>query len=268
MPDAVRGRPHTDVGTDMTNVTPPDPAFRPDGLPGPSQDPPGMDEEWFRDWISRSTWKFASTMADSPHWYTNRRNADQDEFNRVVDEIRRHGWDLRFKGYIYRVYEIDGYIYWPMGYGGTSTPTQMQFLINRTIYPSPTAGVRISTDMTNATPPDPTLRTDGLPRPSQEPPSMDETWLRSFIASAEWVFAKTMPQSPHWYTLRRTNDEQAFEHAVLDIRAYGYTRRYQGYDYTSYDIDGYYYWTMGAPLGETILINRARLDSGAEAVHP
>ena len=89
---------------------------------------------------------------------------------------------------------------------------------------------------------------------------MDENWFRSFIASAQWVFAKTMPESPHWYTLRRTSDKTEFERAVVDIRSYGYSRRYKGYDYISYDIDGWTYWTMGAPLGETILINRAQLE--------
>ena len=28
---------------------------------------------------------------------------------------------------------------------------------------------------------------------------MDEDWFRWFIALAQWVFAKKMPESPHWY---------------------------------------------------------------------
>lgn len=94
---------------------------------------------------------------------------------------------------------------------------------------------------------------------------MDDEWLRGFIAQAQWVFAKTMPDSPHWYTLRRTNDSAEFERAVLDIRTFGYTRRYKGYDYTSYDLDCWYYWSMGAPLEETILINRAQVDVETDA---
>lgn len=90
---------------------------------------------------------------------------------------------------------------------------------------------------------------------------MDEEWLRGFIKGAQWVFAKTMPESPHWYTLRRTNVTADFERAVMDIRTHGYLRRYKGYDYTSYDLDGWYYWTMGAPIAETILINRAQIDA-------
>lgn len=74
-----------------------------------------------------------------------------------------------------------------------------------------------------------------------------------------------MPESPHWYTLRRANIAVDFERAVMDIRTYGYIRRYKGYDYTSYDLDGWYYWTMGAPLEETILINRAQVDVETDA---
>jgi hypothetical protein len=48
---------------------------------------------------------------------------------------------------------------------------------------------------------------------------MDEDWFRSFVASAAWVFAKTMPESPHWYALRRTCDHTEFERAVIEIRA-------------------------------------------------
>src|SRR6476646_6023827 len=89
---------------------------------------------------------------------------------------------------------------------------------------------------------------------------MDERWFRSFIASATWVFAKTMPESPHWYTLRRTNAAGDFERAVMDIRRYGYSRRYKGNDYISFDFEGWTYWTMGASVSETILINRAQLE--------
>lgn len=104
---------------------------------------------------------------------------------------------------------------------------------------------------------------------------MDDTWLRAFVGGSQWVFAKTMPQSPHWYTLRRTHEDQgAFDRAVLDIREFGYRRLYGRTWYVSYDLDEWMYWTMGAPVhtdacpgtpprgceaaGCTILINRAQ----------
>ena len=84
--------------------------------------------------------------------------------------------------------------------------------------------------------------------------------LRAFVANARWIFARTMPKSPHWYTLRRENPEGSFEAFVLFIRENGYDEEFGGRWYTKFDLDGWSYWTMGAPLDETILINRAKLD--------
>jgi len=76
----------------------------------------------------------------------------------------------------------------------------------------------------------------------------DEEWLREFISGAGWKFAKTMPQSPHWYTLRRDNTQSDFDRAVMAIRKHGFSSRYGGVDYTILVVDEYKYWTMGWPL--------------------
>lgn len=79
---------------------------------------------------------------------------------------------------------------------------------------------------------------------------------RSLIR-AEWIFAKTMPHNPHWYTLRKKWTGPAlFEDVVAYIREHGYTYRFGRRDYLQLNINDHYYWTMGAPLAETILINR------------
>jgi hypothetical protein len=98
--------------------------------------------------------------------------------------------------------------------------------------------------------------------------TMDE--LRDFVRTSPWTFARTMPETPHEYTLRaKAPDEKVFERVVLYIRHVGYKATYGSYTYTYLNIDGWKYWTMGAPLGptgkydrnlHTILINRARLD--------
>jgi hypothetical protein len=87
--------------------------------------------------------------------------------------------------------------------------------------------------------------------------------LRAFIAQARWIFARTMPEHPHWYTLRKENPQVGFEAFVLHIRKNGYEDVFQGRAYTKLDIDDWTYWTMGAPLNETILVNRARTRSSA-----
>jgi hypothetical protein len=95
--------------------------------------------------------------------------------------------------------------------------------------------------------------------------------LIEFVRTSAWTFAKTMPQQPHEYTLRaKAADEKLFERVVLYIRKAGYQGSYGSATYTYLDIDGWKYWTMGAPLGptgeydpniHTTLINRARLKS-------
>ena len=89
-----------------------------------------------------------------------------------------------------------------------------------------------------------------------------------------------MPQWPHEYTVRKSEDpkeEQAlFEETVEFIRAQGERRTFEPTGKISiyFDIDGRQYWTMGAPIKETIIINRAWLDwrerlargEGAESV--
>ncbi len=78
----------------------------------------------------------------------------------------------------------------------------------------------------------------------------------------KWIFAKTMPQCPHWYTLRKhwTGDID-FEDVVQYIRIHGYKEKFGKYWYTRLDINDMKYWSMGAPLPITILINRAYIDT-------
>jgi hypothetical protein len=86
--------------------------------------------------------------------------------------------------------------------------------------------------------------------------TMDE--LRSFMRESTWTFAKTMPQTPHEYTLwRDAKDEALFERVVMHIRQVGYQQKWGKTTYTYLDIDGWQYWTMGSPLDQTRLINRA-----------
>lgn len=82
-----------------------------------------------------------------------------------------------------------------------------------------------------------------------------------FIETHEWTFAKTMPQFPHEYTLRRrATSDDAFKEFVLHVRQAGTPRQFNGRTYVYLDVDGHTYWTMGSPLSDTILINRARLE--------
>jgi len=89
---------------------------------------------------------------------------------------------------------------------------------------------------------------------------MTLTDLRAFIAAAPWKFARTMPTNPHWYTVRGQTPEDQFEAVVTYIRANGSKKTFGKTVYIYLDLDGFSYWTMGAPLDKTIIINRAKAD--------
>lgn len=82
------------------------------------------------------------------------------------------------------------------------------------------------------------------------------TRFRAFVRRHRWIFARTMPDNPHEYTLRESTSDEIFEAAVRFIRDHGQPELYYGKEYTVYFCDDHKYWTMGAPVEQTILINR------------
>ncbi len=91
-------------------------------------------------------------------------------------------------------------------------------------------------------------------------PPADLERVKDLLLAQKWIFAKTMPGNPHWYTLRkRWERDEDFAWTVETIRRYGYEEIYEGWPYTVLHIDDMKYWTMGAPVDETILINRKQL---------
>lgn len=97
---------------------------------------------------------------------------------------------------------------------------------------------------------------------SDAPPAHDrETDLQhlaAFIDANEWTFAKTMPNLPHWYVVRGKH-EGDFDRAVETIRRWGTERAFGRRRFTYLAVDEHEYWTMGAPIHETTIINRARV---------
>jgi hypothetical protein len=47
-----------------------------------------------------------------------------------------------------------------------------------------------------------------------------------------------------------------FVQLVRHIRAFGYEGKFYHQTYTYFEADGLVYWTMGAPIEETIIVNR------------
>lgn len=87
------------------------------------------------------------------------------------------------------------------------------------------------------------------------------------LVTHSYRFAKTMPDQPHWYTLRRQWNEPtpypiAFEDVfdyVTDPANY-YREFYRRYWTNKVDINEFKYWTCGEPIGRCTLINRALIE--------
>ncbi len=91
---------------------------------------------------------------------------------------------------------------------------------------------------------------------------IDYNKLREMIARCKWTFAKTMPWAPHEYIVRGKCPltEEEFLYFIDMQRKYGKAERW-GKNINPYlYIDGYKYWTMGAPVEETIVMNRAKVN--------
>lgn len=88
--------------------------------------------------------------------------------------------------------------------------------------------------------------------------------LKDFIQFIQWTYAKTMPEWPHEYIVRVRVDESLFVKLVKHIREYGYEGKFYSKSITCYDYKGMTYWTMGAPLADTIIINRCNKEDTYE----
>lgn len=72
-----------------------------------------------------------------------------------------------------------------------------------------------------------------------------------------------MPWIPHEYTLRERWVEStglAFDDAVLIVRNHGYPEQFGKRIFVYLNVGEWKYWTMGNPIDQTKVLNRARLD--------
>ena len=89
--------------------------------------------------------------------------------------------------------------------------------------------------------------------------------LRRFVDEEEWTFAKTMPEWPHEYLVRDRVDEGLFEELIHHICAHGADQRFYDRSHRYFEEAGKLYWTMGAPVEETVIINRCRKEDSFES---
>ena len=93
-----------------------------------------------------------------------------------------------------------------------------------------------------------------------------EAEFAEFIDRNSWIFAKTYAAfCPHEYIVKSRlplDEQRNFEKFAQFIRDYGWDAIYgSGWEVRQYySMGDRYYWTMGAPIPETIILNRAKFD--------
>lgn len=83
--------------------------------------------------------------------------------------------------------------------------------------------------------------------------------LKMFVSTTRWAAASTYASTwPHEYIVRGGVDERLFLALVHHIRAHGYDAFFYRKRLRYFEEDGWVYWTMGAPIDETVIVNRCR----------
>jgi len=92
---------------------------------------------------------------------------------------------------------------------------------------------------------------------------LNDDQFRDFVNSFTWTYAKTYAQiCPHEYIVKDKIDKEfweSFTEVVKYIREKGFITKYRGRSGEYYILDDHYYWTMGEPVEETTILNRAKL---------
>lgn len=92
---------------------------------------PYEDWQFCHDYIGRSRWIFAKTMAANPHYYTLRKESMDEEFVRFVLLIRKYGFRMKYGRSWYICLRVNDWYYWTMGCPIHNCPKTGTILINR-----------------------------------------------------------------------------------------------------------------------------------------
>lgn len=105
-----------------------------------------------------------------------------------------------------------------------------------------------------------------LPELLDTPSAEAWAWARDFIRHRKWQEAVTYRETaPHEYTVRKWVPDETgsadFDRFVSLIRRFGSADFYYEIRHLYWAVDEFKYWTMGWPVSETTVINRARVDA-------
>ena len=105
-----------------------------------------------------------------------------------------------------------------------------------------------------------------LPELREQPVSEELAWARQFVARRTWRDAVTYRETaPHEYIVRsweqHDQGDRDFACFVGFIRRFGFADYYYRIRHIYWALGDFKYWTMGWPVEQTTVINRARLDA-------
>ena len=90
---------------------------------------------------------------------------------------------------------------------------------------------------------------------------LSHTFVERWLEDQRWIFARTRASNPHWYCLRsEAADPKVFEEVVAHLREFGGPYLWWGSTYLQYVAGQHAYWTMGASVENTVVINRKSLE--------
>ena len=90
---------------------------------------------------------------------------------------------------------------------------------------------------------------------------LSHAYVQRWLEARRWIFARSRASNPHWYCLRRdADDPKMFERVVEHLQEYGSPYVWWGSTYLQYVAGQFAYWTMGASVEDTVVINRKSLE--------
>jgi hypothetical protein len=97
---------------------------------------------------------------------------------------------------------------------------------------------------------------------------MDEADFLRFAGQAEWRFAKSIPNWPHFYIVEENLPDQAsFRRAKAFVRTSGYGGKFFDMDVFYFDADGWTYWAspLANPPESQYMLNKCKTEYSYES---
>lgn len=82
--------------------------------------------------------------------------------------------------------------------------------------------------------------------------------IETFINRSKWIFAKTMPEIPHYYIIRdylSEDDKKLFDDFNVFIKKNGYQATFCSKQYTYFNIGNYQYWVIENILNRVKMVD-------------